>query len=479
MERTSFSTGQPDLSNHFSDYGASAPRGTFASQHIDPNLQALENEAEFQSQFPPQLAPHDGGQLQLGTLFAHRNISEAPYQHIKPQVAPQQSPTHDGPPVPQQPSREQPGVALDLLTPQAQATSHDLARQPALDRIQRENDHMQERMASGLGKKYGAHFRGMKLVRDPPDLDQWREKLFNVGGTITLTEDEYVPSIKLLALPNVARLADTFRFQTYFPHVDNIYSHRSTQRYKRKPFVSHYWDCRLKGRPPGTPKTSDPSKKKRKRVARELNLCDVKIKITEYFPGAKTMMGQLGIGPNDGEGDGLVAARENFDTSMDQDQNFGATGQPGGNETDIPGTNGERYFAITRINGLGGKTRGDGIPGGHKHSLEESDRVKKSSVARHLLNEKKQRGKPQVCGRFPFTVDRPRRAGVVDWQRMQLLNQQPLRAPLHVIASIAASSGWGLVGKCFVFQLILPFRVLILLLRFLDICEDVPNTLPP
>src|SRR5271167_2826937 len=76
------------------------------------------------------------------------------------------------------------------------------------------------------------------------------------------------------------------RFETYFPHVDNVYSHRSTQRYKRKPFVSHYWDCRLKGRPPGTPKSNDPNKKKRKRTARERDLCDVKIKITEYFPGA-------------------------------------------------------------------------------------------------------------------------------------------------------------------------------------------------
>src|ERR1700685_3511432 len=76
------------------------------------------------------------------------------------------------------------------------------------------------------------------------------------------------------------------RFQTYFPHVDNVYSHRSTQRYKRKPFISHYWDCRMKGRPPGTPKSEDPSKKKRKRSARERDLCDVKIKITEYFPDA-------------------------------------------------------------------------------------------------------------------------------------------------------------------------------------------------
>lgn len=33
---------------------------------------------------------------------------------------------------------------------------------------------------------------GMKLVPSPPDLDAWRERLFNVNETITLTEEQYV-----------------------------------------------------------------------------------------------------------------------------------------------------------------------------------------------------------------------------------------------------------------------------------------------
>lgn len=91
------------------------------------------------------------------------------------------------------------------------------------------------------------------------------------------------------------------RFQTYFPHIDNVYSHRSTQRHKRKSFVSHYWDCRLKGRPPGTKKSTDPDKKKRKRVARERDLCDVKIKITEFWDVAEyeEQMGQRPPGIED------------------------------------------------------------------------------------------------------------------------------------------------------------------------------------
>ncbi|MCJ1426567.1 hypothetical protein MMC29_004470 [Sticta canariensis] len=144
-------------------------------------------------------------------------------------------------------------------------------------------------------------------------------------------------------------------FQTYFPHVDNIYSHRSTQRYKRKPFVSHYWDCRLKGRPPGTPKSEDPNKKKRKLQARERNLCDVKIKTTDnnYFaprqPGA----------------------------SMQNQQPSRGFGMLGTSEGCIPLDVGDdRYCIIERVNGNGGNGKGAGTAGPHKHTLQESDRKK-------------------------------------------------------------------------------------------------------
>lgn len=186
------------------------------------------------------------------------------------------------------------------------------------------------------------------------------------------------------------------RFQTYFPHVDNVYSHRSTQRYKRRPFVSHYWDCRLKGRPPGTPKSDDPNKKKRKRTARERDLCDVKIKITEYFPGA-----------------GIVDTSGGFETMpaellpgvhtlfpVQGTQPFGVL-TPGSNlPDDHPGANGSRYFTIQRVNGNGANGangKNEGVGGGHRHTLEDSDRVKKNSVLRHTLKEDKERKKAAVC----------------------------------------------------------------------------------
>ncbi len=192
-----------------------------------------------------------------------------------------------------------------------------------------------------------------------------------------------------------------YRFQVYFPHVDNVYSHRSTQRYKRKPFVSHYWDCRLKGRPSGTPKSNDPNKRKRKRSARERDLCDVKIKITEYF---STQLAPASMSQE------FNAASENTDNFFSVGEQFNPSMQPEQQEQQPinrtpqlgnalpPGKNGERYFTIQRVNGNGNNGKGDGVAGPHKHTLEDSDRVKKNSIQRQLLKMEKLEKKIQVSG---------------------------------------------------------------------------------
>ncbi|RWQ94502.1 glutathione transferase [Paecilomyces variotii] len=254
---------------------------------------------------------------------------------------------------------------------------HSLEQQPlqhnAIMQLQKEGELLGgsggEPVATG---KSDGHFGGMKLIPYPPDLEAWRERLFNVDETITLTEEQ---------------------FQTYFPHVDNVYSHRSTQRYKRKPFVSHYWDCRLKGRPPGTPKSDDPNKKKRRRTARQRDLCDVKIKITEHFPASMTPadvvshMAQLPpelqtVNPFFNPGDN---PREN--------QPFGVLTPNPTLPEGHPAAHGARYFTIQRVNGNGANGKADGVGGGHRHTLEESDRVKKNSVQRWMLKEAKEQKK--------------------------------------------------------------------------------------
>lgn len=191
----------------------------------------------------------------------------------------------------------------------------------------------------------------------------------------------------------------SIRFQTYFPHVDNVYSHRSTQKYKRKPFVSHYWDCRLKGRPPGTPKSDDPNKKKRKRTARQRDLCDVKIKITEYFPGATATDSDLGTTlealSTDNTGTAAAFFANGGGHSRDA-QPFGVLTPNPTFPAGHPGARGQKYYTIQRVNGNGGNGKTDGIGGGHRHTLEDSDRVKKNSVQRYMLKEAKEKKKSAV-----------------------------------------------------------------------------------
>jgi hypothetical protein len=197
-----------------------------------------------------------------------------------------------------------------------------------------------------------------------------------------------------------------YRFQTYFPHIDNVYSHRSTQRHKRKRFVSHYWDCRLKGRPPGTKKSTDPDKKKRKRVARERDLCDVKIKITEYFDGAE-LTEQTGQQPPMDTMDGNPFFGQPQQPQLPANQRMNPWGVPnmGGNMGGNMPLNQsvaapKKFYTIQRVNGNGGNGKGDGVAGPHKHSLEESDKVKKNSVLRWMMKSERDKKRVQVSLRF-------------------------------------------------------------------------------
>ncbi|KAF2813531.1 uncharacterized protein BDZ99DRAFT_381251 [Mytilinidion resinicola] len=238
-----------------------------------------------------------------------------------------------------------------------------------------------EEEGEGVAVKSDGQFEGLKLIPNPPDLECWRQRLFAVDEMVLLSEEQ---------------------FQTYFPHVDNVYSHRSTQGYKRKPFVSHYWDCRLKGRPPGTKKSTDPEKKKRKRVARERDLCDVKIKITEYLPG--TIPSELFTPtPNSNGGTSVQAPTQQQLDALNAGGFYaqqGAAGEPWGMGSLGMGPCQGKWYTIQRVNGNGrnGKSVGPWVAGPHKHTLEESDRVKKNSVVRHFMKnerDKKKGGDPQ------------------------------------------------------------------------------------
>lgn len=368
----------------FEHHPASSEAPTFASE-LDPNLQNLTYSHHLGD-------PSHAQQLQLEHQFSQKNAASS-YQDV-----------HSRPP----PAQRRANLTIPqsgqfgILTPQShllQVTSY--LQTDAVHRLP-QND----ATATGArsGSKTESHFANMKMIPDPPDLQRWRERLFNVDELMTLTEDEYDGPGVIHALANFR--FPHCRFLTYFPHVDNVYSHRSTQRYKRKPFISHYWDCRLKGRPAGTPKSDDPNKKKRKRHARERDLCDVKIKITEYFPGARSMMGP-DFAATDDSSHNIFSPDEQFGPSLHQEQQsqpFDMLASVDGAPSITAENNGGKYYTIQRVNGNGGNGKGDGVAGPHKHTLEESDRVKKNSVTRCMIKEEKEKKKTTVsCWYFIFS----------------------------------------------------------------------------
>lgn len=132
-------------------------------------------------------------------------------------------------------------------------------------------------------------------------------------------------------------------------------------------------------------------------MARERDLCDVKIKITEYFDGAE-LTEQTGLQPP-----GEVPTT--FDPSSNGGQFFGQNnagmawpGTAGITMRQAPSANARpsRFYTLQRVNGNGGNGKGDGVAGPHKHTLEESDRVKKNSVQRWLMKNEREKKKAQV-----------------------------------------------------------------------------------
>ena len=75
-----------------------------------------------------------------------------------------------------------------ILSPHPQLLSQHLNHDEQLGRLQHELDLRPVPVTDG-GTTEG-HFSNMKRVLDPPNLHGWRQKLFDVNETITLTEDE-------------------------------------------------------------------------------------------------------------------------------------------------------------------------------------------------------------------------------------------------------------------------------------------------
>ena len=71
-------------------------------------------------------------------------------------------------------------------------TPHPSLNRNQLDGLGSPNDLEMRLPRYPEGGATDGHFRNLKMIPDPPNLEEWRQKLFDVDATITLTEDEYV-----------------------------------------------------------------------------------------------------------------------------------------------------------------------------------------------------------------------------------------------------------------------------------------------
>ena len=168
---------------------------SLASQ-LDPSLQNLDHDDAFSSHFAGQLDDTGNGQLlHSGNPFGQRN-NQPNFQESNPPRF-QEIRSNAGA-IPQQSSKHayhgQPGQ-FGVLMP----LSQPLLPQPnALDRVQHEDSMVQ--MPESMSEKKEGHFSNMKSIPNPPDLEEWRKRLFHVNETITMTEDEYIASTVLVCL---------------------------------------------------------------------------------------------------------------------------------------------------------------------------------------------------------------------------------------------------------------------------------------
>ena len=125
-------------------------------------------------------------------------------------------------------------------------------------------------------------------------------------------------------------------------------------------------------------------------MARERDLCDVKIKITEYFPGAK--LPELNESTTESNTitephpiNGEHSPITNILGSNDRPQTSGISAGYLG-----------RYYVIQRVNGNGANGKEMASSDGHRHTIDDSDKIKKNSIHRFFLKEEKERRKSQV-----------------------------------------------------------------------------------
>jgi hypothetical protein len=93
-----------------------------------------------------------------------------------------------------------------------------------------------------------------------------------------------------------------------------------------------------------------------------------------------------------------VDAMDFMDDGREPPQPFGVLAPSQTLPAGHPGAGGARYYTIQRVNG--GTSGKENEGGGHKHTLEQSDAIKKNSVRRKMLKEEKEKKRTDVSVQF-------------------------------------------------------------------------------
>ena len=194
---------QHALSNHFSNYGADNSRHHYAhpasAAYAPPPHHGLESaprsvngDALFAGPFGQSHHHHHGLPLHISAppppqpspFGQHGRVPTGP---LSAAVSTPQQSSH--PPTPRHDARF--GIIGQGSPQVTQGTFLQHGPPPVEDRESVAAPRSASKTTPAKAKKESSHFEGLKMIPHPPDLEAWREKLFNVQGTLTLSEEEY------------------------------------------------------------------------------------------------------------------------------------------------------------------------------------------------------------------------------------------------------------------------------------------------
>ena len=152
------------------------------ASHLDPSLQNIGPHNGYSPHYAPPYGDPSSSQLsQDGNIY--NNGSERQEQYPEPPRSHLDTPSQKP-----QGLYQAPGPQFGVLLPPSQGEEHDSTMLQDSTPYH-EAGHLQPAGKEPNEKKEG-HFPGMKMVPNPKDLKEWREKLFNVDEEMVLTEEE-------------------------------------------------------------------------------------------------------------------------------------------------------------------------------------------------------------------------------------------------------------------------------------------------